>query len=245
MLIFERLYERTNEMRIALCDDDENELQKISELIKDYSIKKYYDIAVETFSSPNELLKRERFDLYFLDYIMDEMNGLELAKELNRNFSDSITVCYLTSYEAAAIKIINGQVYADGFLMKPVVSEELYEKIDRFYKMSFGRRLELKQGRSFKTVYTNEIYYIEASGKSSIVHYADGSDTFSHMLSEIESLLSSRRAFCRIHRSFIVNMMHVESYDSKSVTLTNGDEIPLKNKKFRDVYGDYILSRMN
>ena len=64
------------------------------------------------------------------------------------------------------------------------------------------------------------------------------------MISEMEQLLSEGRLFYRIHRSFIVNMMYVESYDTKSVTLRGGVTLPLKAKDFQKSYREYIFRQL-
>ncbi|MCR5781374.1 MAG: LytTR family DNA-binding domain-containing protein [Clostridia bacterium] len=232
-------------MKIALCDDEKAELDKLYALITDYAARMNYDIQVEAYDSPAELLTRERFDLYFLDYVMDEMDGVELGKRLNEKFTGAVTICYLTSYEAAATRVINEQIHADGFLTKPTQPDLLYEKLDKFYKSSCYGRMELRQGRSFCTVYPRDIYYIEADGKSSTVYFESRSDSFTHMLSEMEELLSGYGLFYRIHRSYIINMMYVASYDAKSVTLTNGAYLPLKSKNFQAAYRAYIYNTMD
>ena len=231
-------------MRIALCDDERKEVEKLHDLIENYALKKDYHINIECFTSGAELLARDRFDLYFLDFLMDEMDGLRLAQALNKKFGGAVTICYLTNYEDAAVQIINGQVYADGFLKKPVEPALLYEKLDKFYKSSFWGRLELRQGRSYRTVYARDIYYIEAKGKSSVAYYAEGEEMFTHMISEMEQKLADGKLFYRIHRSYIVNMMYVVSYDAKSVKLVNGVVLPLKARDFQKAYREYIFHRM-
>ena len=231
-------------VRIALCDDERAEVDRLHDLIENYALKKDYQIRIESFTSGTKLLERERFDLYFLDFLMDEMDGLQVAKALNDKFDGAVTVCYLTNYEDAAAQIINGRVYADGFLKKPVDPALLYEKLDQFYSTSFWGRLELRQGRSYRTVFARDIYYIEGDGKSSVAHFADGEETFSHMISELESILSDGKLFFRIHRSYIINMMYVRSYDAKSVTLNNGVTLSLKSKEFQKAYRDFIFRQM-
>ena len=231
-------------MRIALCDDERKENEHLRALIEEYAQKKDYDIQCEAFTTDEKLLEKDRFDLYFLDYIMDGMSGLETAQALNEKFNRAVTVCYLTNYESAAAEIINGQVYADGFLRKPVEPALLYEKLDKFYKTSFLGRLELKQGRSLSTVYTRDVLYFEAEGKKSIAHFGDRDESYSHMLSELETILAADNTFFRIHRSFIVNLTRVVSYDAKTVTLSNGETLPLKSKNFQQAYRNFIYAQM-
>ena len=231
-------------MRIALCDDERAEVDHLYELIEDYALKKDYQIRIERFTTGRELIGRDRFDLYFLDYRMDEMDGVQVARALNEKFDGAVTVCFLTNYEDAAVEIINGQVYADGFLKKPVEPQLLYEKIDKFYKTSFSGRLELRQGRTFRTVYTRDIYYVEAKGKNSVAYFKDSEETFTQMLSEMETQLADGKLFYRIHRSYLVNMMYVTSYDAKTVKLANGVVLPLKARDFQNAYRSFIFREM-
>ncbi|MBQ6165667.1 MAG: response regulator transcription factor [Clostridia bacterium] len=228
-------------MIIALCDDEREENETLKRLINERALQCGLDIRCRAFTSPGELLREERFDLYILDYFMDEMNGVELAKKLNEKFGGAVTVCYLTNYENAAIEIINNRVYADGFLKKPVDAAALYEKLEAFYKFSLNGRIELKRGAVWETVYAQDILYAEAAGKKTILHMFSGGRDYNRLLSEMEKNELSGAQFFRIHRSFIVNMQHVVGYDAKSVTMKNGETLSLKAKDFQAAYRQFIF----
>lgn len=228
-------------MNIAICDDEIEETEHISALIEEYAQHKDYDIRCRQFNKGSELLKAPKFDLYILDYKMDEMNGIEAAQLLKEKFSGNVTVCYLTNYESAAEEVINHRIYADGFLRKPVDTAKLYEKLDRFYLTSFPDRLVLKKGSELHTVYTGDIIYIEACGKRSVFHTVNGILDFNYLLSDTEHMLEENGSFVRVHRSFLVNMAYVSSFNSKTVTLSDGTQLSLKNKSFRSVYRDYLF----
>ncbi|MCR5040797.1 MAG: LytTR family DNA-binding domain-containing protein [Clostridia bacterium] len=231
-------------MRIALLDDEKKENENLCALIESYAVQRNYDIVCEKFTSGRELLKRDRFDLYFLDYVMDEMNGVDVGRALYEKFSGAVTVCYLTGMEAAASEVINAEISAVGFLTKPVNTELLYQKLDRFYRAAFGGRLQLKKGHAVETVYAQEIIYAEAADKQTRVRFRLGEETYRHSFSEMERLLSAYPSFFRIHRSYIVNMLHVKAYDVKSVMMVNGDVLPLKSKDFAKVYRDFIFNEI-
>ena len=139
-------------MRIAICDDEKICRDEIEGVIKSFIFRTECDIGYEMFSDPSELLKAEKFDLYILDYVMPQMNGVELAVKLREKFSGSVTVCYLTSYETAAVDVINKNVEAQAFLVKPVKDEELCSLLNHLYNDSAKKRLVLKKGRSNVTV---------------------------------------------------------------------------------------------
>lgn len=231
-------------MRIALLDDDPRENENLCALIDAYAARRRYDIVCEKFTSGKALLSRERFDLYFLDYVMDEMNGIDVGRALNEKFGGAVTVCYLTGMEGAASEIINAEIGAVAFLTKPVSPELLYQKLDRFYSAAVGGRLLLKKGLAVETVYAREIFYAEAADKRTRIHFRSGEETYSHSFTETERILSAYPFFFRIHRSYIVNMLHVKAYDVKSVMMNNGDVLPLKAKDFAKTYRDLVFSEI-
>ena len=80
-------------MNIALLDDEMHENENLRAMIKVYAFERNYDIHCETFTDGRELLKRDRFDLYFLDFRMDGMDGIEVAKALKEKYNNAVTIC--------------------------------------------------------------------------------------------------------------------------------------------------------
>lgn len=231
-------------MKIALCDDETKETEKLASLINHYSMIMDYDISCDCYCDGKELVKAPHYDLYFLDYAMPEMNGVEVALALKEKFHGAVTVCYLTSYENAAIEVINNRVYADAFLQKPVNDNRLHTILDRFYKESFFERLILKSGGVNKAVYPQSIFYIEAMGRNTIFHYSCSSEEFSCSITELENEYLPETIFFKVHRSFIVNMMYIESFDRKNITMKNGSIVPLsRTKEFREAFVKFNFSK--
>ena len=228
-------------MRIALCDDEARENEHLAALIDAYARKMNYDIHCEAFTDGKTLLQQPKFDLYFLDFKMDGMDGIAVANALKEKFNQAVTICYLTNYESAAAEIINHRIYADGFLKKPVEASLLEEKLDQFYSLSFFHRFELRRGSNYQTVYAQDILYAEADDKRVKLHLFDRVESFNYLLRDIEKILQSGGTFYRISRSFLVNMQYVDRYDAKSVTMKNGEVLPLKSKNFQQAYHDYMF----
>ena len=227
-------------MRIALCDDEAFVTEQLSQLIARYAFERNYDMQCDRFTDGSALLEQGKYDLYFLDYRMDRMDGITLAKALKEKYRNAVTVCFLTSYDAAAAQIINQGVQADGFLKKPVDPKQLADKLDQFCRLSFFNRFELKQGKRFCTVYAQDVLYAEADDKQTRLHLFDRTEEFNYLLREIEKILPAG-LFFRIHRSYLINLQYVDSYDAKSVTLRNGETLPLKAKDFQNAYHQFMF----
>ena len=224
-------------MRIALCDDEHYENENLARLIRDYAASHNYDITTQAFTSGKALLQTEKFDLYFLDYMMDKMDGIELAHALKKKFNNAVTICFLTGYDNIAERIINEGVYADGFLRKPVEPQKLYEKLDKFYKLSYFYRLQLKRDGGFDTIYTQDILFVQAADKRSQIYFYDRCEEYPILLSELEKDYLPLELFFRVHRSFIVNMMHIVRYDKKEIVMQSGDKVEVSRfKQFQEAY---------
>ncbi len=230
-------------MRIAICDDEAFENETLRKLIGEYAVMKDGEIRVDAFTEGRVLLRQPRYDLYFLDYKMDGMDGIALAKGLKKKFNHAVTICYLTNFDGAAEEIINNRIHADGFLKKPVDRDLLFEKLDLFYKMSFFTRFELRKANTFETVFAQDILYASADNKRVTLHLADRTESFNYLLRELEHILSDCGLFCRVHRSYLVNLMYVKRYDAASVEMENGDILPLKMRDFKDKYHEFIFSQ--
>ncbi|MBQ7542140.1 MAG: response regulator transcription factor [Clostridia bacterium] len=227
-------------MRIALCDDEREENENLSRLIRDYAAAHDYDISTESFTSGSVLLQAEKYDLYFLDYMMEEMNGIELAHALKKKFKNAVTICFLTGYDNIAERIINEGVYADGFLRKPVDPRQLHVKLDKFYKMSFFYRLQLKRDGGYDTVYTQDILFVQAADKRSQIYFYDRCEEYPILLSELEKNYLPPELFFRVHRSFVVNMMHIAAYDKKTIVMKSGDKVEISRyKPFQEAYRNF------
>ena len=215
-------------MRIALCDDEQAETLLLKEQLYACAAARNYDIVCECYTSAAALLSADKYDVYFLDYAMPEMTGAALAVKLKQKFNNAVTVCFLTSYERAAVEVINSNVYAEAFLVKPAAPARLGELLDRLYARSCFRRLVLKKEKAMVVVYPQDVLYVEAQDKECRFRFYNRAENFPYKLSALEEEHLPKNLFFRVHRSYLVNLMHVAAFDKNSVTVKNGDVLPLR-----------------
>lgn len=234
-------------MRIAVCDDEEKENLNLTKLIYDYADENHIDMDVRAFTSGDDLIREEKFDMYFLDYIMPGMNGTDVALALREKFGDSLTICYLTSYERAAVSVINNNISAIGFLTKPCSDKELREIFLKLQKKSFFNTIMLKKDGTAFIYYPQDILYAEAMRKTTAIHSFSSKEEFRVSFTDIENEYLPKKLFAKVHRSYIINLMHVRTYNKKEITMKNGDIVPISRsvdfEKIIDAYRFENFSR--
>ena len=119
-------------LRIALCDDEENQLNQAAAMLNAYLISRP-DLSgqVELFHGGSSLLARMEevggFDLYVLDILMPELSGIDTGRRL-RALGDGGDIIYLTSSNDFAADSYD--VHAFFYLLKPVNEGKLFQVLD-------------------------------------------------------------------------------------------------------------------
>ena len=238
-------------MRIAVCDDAPISIGSIEAMLKQYSIEHLHAIhSISTFLSANALLcyleeSNTDFDLYLLDIMMGDQNGIELAKNLRaRGFRGKIV--FLTASPDYALSAFS--VKAAGYLLKPVNPEDLFPVLDEAVEDFHLRRSSAYKFFSFRTpdgIFTTtfqEILYVEVMGHTPYYHLARGSQRGSEMRISFEDSMAEliqSGCFVRPHRSYLVNAAHIISIGTGKLTLDNGASIPVARMRIAETKAAY------
>ena len=99
-----------------------------------------------------------------------------------------------------------------------------------------GRLLQLQENGS-NDLYSfsiPHILYIEAQRKDCLIVTTEGTCVFRCRLMELEEKLADCH-FIKIHRSYLVNCMHIFRIGKSFVQLTNGTELPISRGKTEEI----------
>lgn len=122
-----------------LIVDDEKMIVKIGQEMLEYL---GYQVTGHTCSKAAlESVRRqpEIYDLVITDFTMPQMNGVELARELNRLSPDTPIILY--SAKSWAVSPENArELGIKDYLMKPVTAVELHQAIRRVLDAKLGER---------------------------------------------------------------------------------------------------------
>ena len=87
--------------------------------------------ALEKLSNPNT----PAIDLVLTDYLMSEMNGIELLKEIRKKYG-ALPVILMTAYEEKVLLLDAFRNHCNGFAVKPFTLDQLMQEINRVMEKS-------------------------------------------------------------------------------------------------------------
>ncbi len=159
-------------IHIAICDDDSKDLQFVMDILTDIFVEHDDKCYLQCFQSAKDMLEKvNNLDIAILDISMEELNGLDLGRELKMIFPE-VRVIYTTSYDQYCIRAIN-EIHAFSFLPKPLDRDDVKNQLDDligkikksedkmekvFYKVSDSKGKEYP----FLRLELNKIIYFDA-----------------------------------------------------------------------------------
>lgn len=214
---------------VALCEDNDIQRDIMEEMLQEYS-RTHTELAVQSFSSGNALLKqvqadRSFFDIYILDIIMPDMNGMEVASTL-RLLRDSGKIIFTTASLEYAVASYDVQAFY--YMVKPVDAQKLYKILDN----AIAAVAESDDVFSVKTkdgdvlLKYRDIMYIEVEDRAMLFHLSDGRTCRSLALRgafrEAISPLIENKQFTACGATKILNLKYVDAVDSETILFRDG-----------------------
>jgi DNA-binding NtrC family response regulator len=122
---------------VFIVDDDDFWTELLKGTLNDMGV-----MSVKTFSTAIDCLKNlhKGPELIFLDYQMDDLNGLELLKQIKRNHYDA-RVIFCTAHENLALACSAIRFGSMDYILKSTLSRETIDDILKNVEESIGSGL--------------------------------------------------------------------------------------------------------
>ena len=239
-------------LRIAICDDEAQYARQIKNFVQEY-LHGHPELSgqIDSFSLGRELLYQAEenggFDLYLLDIIMPDLNGIQTGRQL-RQLGDGGEIIYLTTSPDYAVDSYS--VRAFFYLLKPLEKGRLFEVLDAAVKKLDDRRskavlIATKDGP--RRLLLDQILYVERVGRG-LRYFCSGGAVDSLSLrvpfhAAVEPLLADPR-FCQCGSSFAFNLQHVTGVSGQEVLLDSGGTAAIPRASvapFKHAWGRFWL----
>jgi len=193
-----------------------------------------------------KMVGQKKPDLIFLDIQMPKLDGFDVIELLGQ---ESPLIIFVTAYDEYAIKAF--ETHAIDYLMKPVSLNRLQSALDRVrdrMKIKSGQlvgdliqshnqqqvplsRILVRTGLNVHIIPVQDITHFQAQDDYVKIVTTNKSFLKQERMNKLEQLLDPQY-FCRIHRSYILNITYlskIEPYskDSKMAILSNNKSLPI------------------
>ncbi len=230
-------------MRIAICDDEVLLRNQIEAFIRKRD-KTGTVLCFDTGEALLEAFVKKAFDLLFLDIGLPGMDGVEVAGRI-REINANVVIVFITADDSRVFEAFD--VSALHYLRKPIDPDKLSEVYDRAKRLlqerdTSGREKKeeilIKSDEHHIQLDRKDILYVESKGRKLLIADRSGKYEIYGVLGKWEERL--RDGFFRCHRSYLVNLRYVRSYDAESILLRDGTRVFLA----RDRYADFVKAYM-
>ncbi|MFT3908369.1 MAG: response regulator [Ferruginibacter sp.] len=238
-------------MKAILVDDEPDGIRTLKKLLELNCPEVEVMATCSNAITAKQKLEEMEPDVLFLDVRMPGKSGIDMLGELAvKNFE----VIFVTAHDEYMLQAL--QFSAVDYLMKPVDEDRLIEAVQRVTKrlklekdssqsetllhnisktgLPMEMKLCLPTQKGFTIVKLEEIVYCEALRSYTIFRLADNKTIMiSKPLFDYDRLLADT-VFFRVHKSFLINLMHVKEYlrgEGGSVIMSNNMEIEVSRRK--------------
>lgn len=229
-------------MRCIAVDDEPLALELMETYIAQVPDLQLLDTFTDAITAWG-FLKKNQVDLVFLDIQMPDINGIQLAKSLNRK---NPMVIFTTAFSKYAVEGFN--VDAIDYLLKPFEFSRFMVAVNKAKEHKSLKQappvVEDEQAIYVKSDYQNiriptkDIKFIEGFDDYIRIHVDTGKNIYTLM--SLKSILEKLPAsdFLRVHRSYIIPVKRIKRIHNQQVQLDE-KEIPI-GKSYVDAVRTFL-----
>ena len=213
--------------KIVICEDNSIFREYLSNYISKIFSEINKEVEILEFTRGEDLVENypEKVDIFFLDIEMDKLTGMDVARKIREveSYPEIIFTTAVSSYLQEGY-----EVRAYRYLIKPFKEEDLKKHLLACINEIVSKRenylIVQDKGKVYK-IAVDKITYIEVFQRDITIHTLENTYTVKMSINSAEKELNKYNFF-RCHRSYLVNMKHVQ-YINSNIAIINGNEVPV------------------
>lgn len=233
-------------LKTILVEDEKTSREILSNYLVKYCPNVQIVGEAENIEEALVLIRNNELDLVFLDVEMPYGNAFDLLDSVG---DVSFETVFVTAYNQYAMEALNQ--HAAYYLLKPISIDELIKAVDFVTEIKekesqfsnevltpkiniSNKKISLPTQTGFELIDTESILYCQAD--DNYTHFflkGDQKRLVSKTLGFFEKQLSEH-GFFRIHKSYLINLNHIQSYQKGkggTVVVDNGKSLPVASSK--------------
>ncbi len=239
------------ELNIAIVDDALADVIRLKNFIQTwaaYTENKIKEII--SYSSGEEILKNfepKKFQIVFMDIIMNNINGVQTAKLL-RAEDVNILIIFMTTSKEYAFEVF--PVHPFDYVVKPYTNKDVNKILDEAVRVLIAEdpSVTIKAAHSQYKIPIRLISSLVSKNHNVEINLIDGKCLLSSMtFKEIEKLFAGNPNFLSCNRGIIVNMSQISSQENGVFVMKNGTRYPIRireKSKITAAFSEYLIMNM-
>lgn len=238
-------------LRIAVCDDDIADCDRIYDYVQDYLNKKNRVADIRKYNHPDSMLQEcgiFHADIYILDIVMPMLTGLEAAREVRWTQKDA-QIIFATSETSFALEAYD--VNPINYILKPVDKDKLEQSLNRAISNinpEDDKSITVKIKGGLATIRIYDIMYIDYNNHKVTFHLLSketiSTPTLRVGFAEYLKSLVPAELFVRCHESVYVNVVSIDKLVKTEIELRNKEIIPVSRNRYAEVASAYMDYRL-
>lgn len=218
-------------MKIALVDDEQNCLDEMTQICKEFEKIYHYQIEITTFTSGLaflEALGSQTFSIVFMDIYMKELDGISTSLQLRLRDNHCILI-FLTSSTEFMPEAFS--CHAFEYIVKPLTYERVAKVLQDAFKSlpATLKSINIIQNRKTMIVYLIDIIYVMTDAHYLNIYLINNEILRPRMtLSNFMKLINYDSCFIYINRGIIVNANYVFNFDNNNCILKGDIQLPIR-----------------
>lgn len=228
-------------MRVAICDDEKIFQEQLKNELDQYFHS--LDIWVDCYGRGEELLanyENKQYDIVFLDIEMDGLDGLQVAREMH-HLNRDLPIIMVTTHTELALE--GYEVQAFRFLAKPIDRKKLHSALQAVEAVLHDdEKLCIASDGVQRYLPFKSVCYVKCENVYLNIITTNDRYLVRQKLKELMKQLPAN-LFVQVHRSYMVNLRYVVSFNGTTIYMEDGAEIPV-SKANKELFSTCIIHYM-
>ncbi|MCM1168108.1 MAG: LytTR family DNA-binding domain-containing protein [Lachnospiraceae bacterium] len=227
-------------MKIAVVDDIAEERERARSYVRKYAGAHGLTAEISEFSSAEEFLAAdESFDIALLDIYMNEMNGIDAARE-SRAANGRTELIFLTTSRDFAVEAF--EVNAANYLVKPYSEERLFAALDGVLREKAPEpTVTLRCESGLRTFELRAVEFFEVQKHALHINLSDGKrETARLSMKQLRAELGENTEYIPCGASFFVNLRYIVSLNNFTLATKTGRKIPVPRRSVSEIEKAYL-----
>ncbi len=239
--------EHSSDRRCMVVDDESIAMKGIVHYISKLDFLEVEAVCSSAIEAAN-ILKKNEVHLMFLDINMPHLTGLEFLESLDNPPLTIITTAYSEyALDGFRLDVVD-------YLLKPIPFQRFFQAVSKAQNLhqaklhslnqheSIQTQMYVRQGDAFKRIDWQDLYYAEGMQNYIKLYFSNTVLTIHQTMTSLEEMLP-KDYFFRIHRSYLINLTHIEKISGGQVSML-GVSLPIAKPRREELLNSTVYKNL-